>query len=202
MCSALLSLFAIAGLSAAQAALPPLPHLVFESFPDATRAILVRSYKEAAARPSDAEAVGALARTLHAWEQWDAAHEAYARAQALAPRVVAWQYLDGVVLQRLARHADAASRFEQSLALSDYLPARVRLAEALLESGDLDRSRVLFEALRREPASEPAAALGLGRLAAADGRHQEAVAHFERAIALFPEWGAAHYALAPSYRAP
>jgi tetratricopeptide (TPR) repeat protein len=198
----LLSLLATAGLSAAQATLPPLPHLVFESFPASTREVLVRSYKEAAARPSDAEAVGALARTLHAWEQWDAAHDAYARAQGLAPRVFAWQYLDAVVLQRLARHADATSRLEQALALSsDYLPARVRLAEALLESGDLDRSRTLFEALRREPASEPAAALGLGRLAAAEGRHEEAVVHLERAIALFPEWGAAHYALALSYRA-
>ena len=186
----------------AQTTLPPLPHLVFESFPDAARATLVRAYKEAASRPSDAEAVGALAQTLHAWEQWEAAHVAYARAQALAPRMFAWPYLDGVVLQRLARHADAISRFEQALTLrSDYLPARVRLAEALLESGDLTRSRTLFDALRREPASEPAAALGLGRLAAADGRHDEAVVQLERAIALFPEWGAAHYALALSYRA-
>jgi tetratricopeptide (TPR) repeat protein len=83
----------------------------------------------------------------------------------------------------------------------DYLPARVRLAEARFESGDLDRSESLFAALAREPASAPAAALGLGRLAAARGRHQDAVAQLERAISLFPEWGAAHYALALSYRA-
>ena len=106
------------------------------------------------------------------------------------------------MLQRLARHAEAASHLEQALRLSpDYLPARVKLAEALLDRGDHDRSRPLFEALRGNPASEPAAELGLGRLAAAEGRHDAAVAHLQRAVALFPEWGAAYYTLALSYRA-
>ena len=143
-----------------------------------------------------------LARTLHAWEQWTAAHEAYERARALAPAAFEWAYLDALVLQRLARHGEAASRLEQALKLSpDYLPARVALAEALFESGDLDRSARLFEALRKEPASEPAAEFGLGRIDAAGGRHDVAVTHLQRAITLFPEWGAAHYALALSYRA-
>ena len=77
----------------------------------------------------------------------------------------------------------------------------MKLAEALLEAGDLDESQRLFEALVREPAAEPAAEFGLGRIAAAEGRHDAAVAHLQRAVALFPEWGAAHYALALSYRA-
>jgi tetratricopeptide (TPR) repeat protein len=146
--------------------------------------------------------VGALARALHAWEQWGTAHDAYLRAHALAPRAFEWLYLDAVVLQRLARHADAASRLEQALKASpDYLPARVKLAEALFESGDLDRSKPLFDALRREPASEPAAEFGLGRIAAAEGHHDAAIAHLRRAVALFPEWGAAYYALTMSYRA-
>ena len=188
--------------SGAQAALPPLPKLVFDSFPPSTRDAIARAYKEAAARPNDAESVGALARTLHAWEQWDAAHEAYARAQALAPRTFAWPYLDAIVLERLARHAEAAERLEQALTISPGdVPARVKLAEALLELGNFDRSQQLFTGLRGVPAAEPASELGLGRIAAAQGRHDEAVGHLERAVALFPEWGAAHYALALSYRA-
>jgi tetratricopeptide (TPR) repeat protein len=161
-----------------------------------------RAYEAATARSRDPEAVGALGRVLHAWEQWAAAHDAYARAQALAPHTFAWHYLDAVVLQRLARHAEAAAHLEQALQVSpDYLPARVKLAEALLDSGNPDRARPLFDALGREPASEPAAELGLGRIAAAEGHHEAAIAHLQRAIALFPEWGAAHYALALSYRA-
>jgi tetratricopeptide (TPR) repeat protein len=148
------------------------------------------------------EAIGVLAKTLHAWDQWNAAHEAYRRAQALAPGAFAWHYLDAVVLQRLARHDEAVMRLERALELSpDYLPARVKLAESLVESGDLDRAGPLFEALQGDPKSEPAAALGLGRIAAARGDHAAAVRHLERAVALFPEWGAAYYRLALSYRA-
>ena len=188
--------------AAAQAALPPLPRLVFDSFPVSAREVLVRSSTEATSRPTDPEAVGALARTLHAWEQWGAAHEAYARAQALAPKAFEWPYLDAVVLQRLARQRDAAARLEQALQVSPgYVPARVRFAETLLEAGDLEPAKRAFEALRSEPAAVPAAELGLGRIAAAEGQHDAAVAHFERAVALFDQWGAADYALALSYRA-
>jgi tetratricopeptide (TPR) repeat protein len=185
----------------AQAA-PPLPQLALESYPPTTREALSPFYKQATARPDDAAAVGALGRALHAWEQWGSGHEAYLRAQALASATFDWHYLDAVVLERLASHADAAAHLEQALRLSpDYLPARVRLAEALLESGERERSRQLFERLRSIPASEPAAELGLGRLDAAENRHDAAVAHLQRAVELFPEWGAAYYALALSYRA-
>jgi len=189
-------------LSAAQATLPPLPHLALDSYSPAARDAISRAYEDAAARPADAATVAVFARTLHAWEQWRAAHDAYARAQALAPRAFEWLYLDALVLQRLARHGDAAARLEQALRLSpDYLPARIALAESLLESGDLERSERLFDELRRDPAAEPAAEFGRGRIAATRGDHDAALAHLLRAVALFPEFGAAHYALALSYRA-
>jgi len=177
----------------------PLP---FDSYPSGAREAISRAYADAAAKPTDAASVGTLARTLHAWEQWNSAHDAYARAQALAPATFDWFYLDAVVLRRLARHAETASRLEQALRISPgYLPARVMLAESLLESGDLERSAQRFDALDREPSAEPAAEFGLGRIAAARGRHDEAVTHFNRAVMLFPEYGAAYYALALSYRA-
>jgi len=71
-----------------------------------------RPYAAAVSRPTDVDAVGALARTLHAWDQWSAAHDAYLRAQALAPRAVEWLYLDGLALQRLSRPTEAAARFD------------------------------------------------------------------------------------------
>jgi len=202
-----LSLLTTFALSAAPAGIlvqtaPPLPHLALDSYPTAAREAISRVHQEATARPSDASAVRALAQMLHAWEQWDASHEAYARCQALAPRNFECQYLDALVLQRLARHADAATRLRQSLTVTpDYLPARVALAEALFEASSADESRRLFESLLGEPRAEPAAELGLGRLDAAAGLHDLAIAHFQRAIALFPEFGAAYYALALSYRA-
>ena len=186
----------------AQASSSTLPPLALDSFPAAARHLIEATQRAAAAQPADANAVGAFARALHAWEQWQAAHDAYTRAATLAPQTFEWQYLDAVVLQRLAQHAEAAARLRAAVRLSGgYLPARVKLAEALLESGDLEESKSLFTALVGEPAAVPAAEVGLGRIAAAEQRHREAIAHFERAVSLFPELGAAHYALALSYRA-
>lgn len=181
---------------------PALPVLALDAYPSAARDMLARAHREAAAHPDEPEAVGALGRALHAWDQWESAHRAYARVRALAPRAFDWHYLDAFVLQRLVRHGEAAAALTQALEIDPgYLPARIKLAEALLESHDLDRSQPLFEALLKEPAAEPAARVGLGRIAALQGRHEAAIGHLERAIALFPELGAAHYALARSYRA-
>jgi len=194
--------WAAAVLFAAQTSLPPLPRLSLDAFPPQTRDALSRPYAAALSRPDEVDAVGTLARTLHAWDQWSAAHDTYLRAQALAPRAVEWHYLDGVALQRLARHAEAVARFDDALRRSpDYLPARAKLAEALLDSGNLDRAEQLYDGLRGEPAAEPVAEFGLGRIAAARERYDAAVGHLERAVALFPEFGAAHYTLALSYRA-
>ena len=179
----------------------PLPRLALDTYPPAARDDISKAHRVAAAKPNDEQSVGALARMLHAWEQWDAAHEAYGRAQTLAPRTFDWPYLDAVVLQRLAQPSDAVVKLREALKISaDYLPARVRLAEALLDAGDLEQSARLFAELK-DPACEPSVQFGLGRIAAAQGRHAEAIQSFERAVALFPEFGSAHYALALSYRA-
>src|SRR5207237_2243498 len=134
------------------ASLPPLPQVTLDAFPPSTRDAISRAYAVAVSRPTDAAAVGALARTLHAWDQCGAAHDAYLRAQALAPRAAEWQYLDGVALQRLARHAGAAASFDEALGRApDYLPARAKLAESLVDSGNLNRAAARHDALRREP---------------------------------------------------
>ena len=180
----------------------PVPSIALDTFPKATRDAIARLYSEAKTRPTDPAAAGELGRILQAWEQWEAAHAAYARASALAPRAFDWLYLDASVLQRLARHREAADALRRALAVNPaYLPARVKLAETLVDAGDLQESRTLFESLSSIAAAEPAALVGLGRIAAAEGRHADAIRNFERAIALFPELGGAYYGLVRSYRA-
>lgn len=179
-----------------------LPSLAIDSFPPAARDAISRVHREATAEPDNPRSVSALASMLHAWELWDAAHEAYARAQRLEPLSFEWRYLDGIVLQRLARHAEAATRFSEAITISPgYLPARVKLADSMLETGRVEEAKSLFAELAKEPRTEPIGEVGLGRLAAAEGRHEAAVVHLQRAVALFPELGAAHYALALSHRA-
>ncbi len=192
---------AVAASAIALAAQSNLPRLALDSYPAAARADIERAAALARSHPDDDQAVGGLARTLHAWEQWDAAHEAYTLASRLAPRRPDWPYLDAVVLQRLARPAEAVTRLRAALAIAPGdLPARLRLAETLLDAGELDASEQAFAALT-EPAVEPAVQFGLGRIAAQRGQPSAAIPHLERAIKLFPEFGAAHYALARAYRA-
>ena len=185
----------------AQPALPTrLPAL--DQLPTAAREALGHAFARAQQKPHDPQAVGTLARVLHAWEQWDAAHEAYRRAQALEPAAFAWHYLDGVVLQRLARHGDAVGPLRRAVTLDPTSDAaRVKLIESLFEAGLTDESRQLAETLIATPHLEPFGRFFLGRIAAASGRHDSALEHLPRAVALVPEWGAAHYALAQSYRA-
>lgn len=181
---------------------PALPRLPLSAYATETRDAVEPLLKAAAARPADASAAGALGRTLQAWQQWDAAHEAFRRAQTLEPAEFQWFYLDGVVLQRLARHAEAAETFRRALAVTpEYLPARVKYAESLLKSGDLAESERIFTALLEDPLAETLARFGLGRIAANQGQHEAALTHLQRSVELFPEWGEAHYALAMSYRA-
>jgi tetratricopeptide (TPR) repeat protein len=179
---------------------PPLPRLALETYPPAAREAIARAHANASAHPQDADATGAFGRVLHAWEQWGAAHDAYVRAQALAPRAFDWPYLDAIVLQRLAHADEAVERLKAALAVSpDYLPARLKLAEALMDAGRLDESQRAFSALT-DPACEPGVEFGLGRIAIAQGQRDDGIAHLQRAVDLFPEFAAAHYALALAYR--
>jgi protein O-GlcNAc transferase len=176
--------------------------LSLEAYPAEIRQDLARPYSEARAHPQDANAVGSLGRVLQAWEQWEMAHSVYTRAISLAPSSFDWHYLDACVLERLARPADAVTQLRDALKIRpEYLAARVRLADALLSAGELNESRTMFAALAREPDAEPLGLFGLGRILAAEGKHEEAVQAIQRALKLFPEWGTAQYSLALSLRA-
>jgi tetratricopeptide (TPR) repeat protein len=204
---AALAFLTISVLALAQETVPALPKLSLDTYPEAAREAIGRAYAATTARPLDVEAVATLAKTLHAWEQWEGADQAYRRCQELAKSSAAaagadCHHLDAIVLRRLARFDEAAEHFNHaSNARPDDLAARVGLAETLFEAGHLQESQRAFMQLTSEPRAEPSAELWLGRIDTAAGRHDRAVAHFERAIALAPEFGAAYYALALSYRA-
>ena len=189
-------------LSAGLQGAPDPPRPAFEAMPPAARQPLAQAFEAAKRRPADPAALGAYARLLHAWEQWEDAHTVYARLQELEPVRPEWWYLDAAVLSRTARHAEAAERLQTVVRVAPEMKvAHVRLADALFEAGRFAESRKAFIFLAGDPATEPMGAFGLGRVAAVERRHEEAIMHFERALELFPQWGAAHYALAMSYRA-
>lgn len=178
-----------------------LPVVDVAALPGAAGRAIGEAYADARAHPADVHAVGRLAITLHAWEQWDAAAGAYEAARRLAPGERQWWYLAGLLETARGRHGDALPLFERAAALAPGVAAgRLRVAEARLETGDFKGSEPLLLALAREPATAAPAAYGLGRVAMARDDYAGAIIQFERAAAIFPDFGAAHYALALAYR--
>jgi Tfp pilus assembly protein PilF len=186
-------------LAAASGAAAQVPELALDAFPPVSREPIGRALAEVRAHPGDAVRAGRLAMLLHAWEQWEAAAQAYAHVRRLDQRAD-WWYLGGVVAARMGRHAEAADLLSQAVERSPTLPARLKLADALLDSGSVGDSETLYTALAQEPAAEPHARYGLGRVHAARGRHEEAVVSFQRAVELYSEFGAAWYSLGLSLR--
>ena len=182
------ALMACAGLQAQQ-----LPPIATESYPPVSRQPIARALTEAQAHPADAARLGHLAMVLHAWGQYETAAAVYERARALESRYD-WFYLGGLAEARLARHAAAARLLASAVRLApDSAPARLALADALFESGDVEAALREYSPLTTG-ASAPHAHYGVGRSLAAKGEKEAALAEFDAAVRLFPEFGAAWYA--------
>jgi tetratricopeptide (TPR) repeat protein len=170
-----------------------LPQIAVESFPAVSREPIAQSLAEARAHPEDPARLGHLAMMLHAWGQYETASAVYARARARERRYD-WSYLGGLVETRLAHHAEAARLLTAAVRLAPgSVPARLALADALFESGDVAAARREYSALTTGPGA-PHAHYGLGRSLAAQGEKASALAEFDTAVQLFPEFGAAWYA--------
>lgn len=180
---------------------PPLPALGFDDLPAGVRTRLEHAYDAARTRPDDAAAVGRLGMLLHAYHQLRSADACYRAARALDPGALSWTYLSAVVTAELGDAAAALATLRDALRIDrTYLPARLRLAEALQAAGELDGSRAEYESIVREVPELAAAHYGLGRVLAALGETRDAVERYRHAVELAPEFGPAHYALALAYR--
>ena len=170
-----------------------LPAIAVDSYPPVSREPIARALGEARAHPADAARLGRLAMVLHAWEQYETAAGVYARARVLERRYD-WFYLAGLVETRLAHHAAAARLLVSAVRLAPgSAPARLALADAFFESGDVDAAMREYSSLTTG-ASAPHAHYGVGRSLAAKGEKEAALAEFDTAVRLFPEFGAAWYA--------
>jgi Tfp pilus assembly protein PilF len=178
----------------------PRPIIDLGSLPAAARSALAPIAEDARAHPDDGARIGLLGMHLQAWEQWNAAAEAYERAEALRPSFE-WAYLAGTVAARAGDRAAAAGWFARAIERDpSSVPARLQLADALFENNEIEPSARLYAALAEVPQAEPHARYGLGRTLAARDRHADAIVEFRRAVALYPRFAAAWYALGLSLR--
>jgi tetratricopeptide (TPR) repeat protein len=154
------------------------------SFTPAIRDAVDAAVAGAKAAPHDAAKAGLLGMTLHAHDQREAAAACYRRASALNPESFEWRYYLGLVSDGPA----AAVAFREALRLRDYLPAKIKLGEALLASGDSAAAKTVLAGIEH-----PAAWFHYGRAA-------NDAAFYEKALRAFPQYGAAIFALAQHHR--
>jgi tetratricopeptide (TPR) repeat protein len=180
---------------------PALPELSLQALPPAVRAELQAVYARAMKDPGDAGAVGRLGMMLHAYDQHQSALSCYRLAHSLEPNALAWVYLAGLEEAATGDHARAARSLRAALELDPaYVPARIRLAEALVAAGDPASSLAEYTSLVRDVPDLAVAHYGLGRLSALRRDTKAAIEHYRRAVEIAPQFGGAHYALALAYR--
>jgi tetratricopeptide (TPR) repeat protein len=181
--------------------LPPIPQVNFENFGPGIREQVQSAYQAAIRHPKDAPTVGRLGMVLHTYEDHEHAATCYRRASLLAPTEFRWVYLFGTSQMALGKHRESVLSLQEALELNpDYLPARLKLADSFLAAGELESSRQHYQLIIKKQAEIAQAHYGLGRVSAAEQKYSLSVEHFLKAIDLFPNYGAAHYALAMAYR--
>jgi tetratricopeptide (TPR) repeat protein len=178
-----------------------LPLLEMGNFLPAIRQQLQQAYAAAQAHPTDPEASGTLGMILDAYEQYDAAVICYRRAQHLDSRSFRWLFYLGWVQAAQGRHEQAAITLGNALRIQPgYVPAQLKLAESLFAIGRWEESRAIYQAVSTAHPESAEAHYGVGRVSAARGDVAAATTSYLKSVELFPEYGAAHYALALVYR--
>ncbi len=180
--------------------LPDLPAITLDGFEPEIKEQVQKALQQVQAKPRDAEANGWLGMTLHTYEQYEWAVPCYQRAHLLAPTEFRWAYYLGIVQATLGQQNEAASSLKAALQQdSKHLPAQLRLADALLAAGKLSESQLFYEIVLKRNSNVAQAYYGLGRILAAS-KPAEATRQYRKAIELFPDYGAAHYALGLALR--
>jgi len=178
-------------------AVPPLPNVDSSRFQGDVGKTIEQSMKEARANPSDADKTLAACMVLHAHEQYQAAGRCYARAYALDSKRFDTLYCWAHAQASDGAYAPSAAHLKAALAIRpESVPAQLKLAEVLTDSGDTAAAVDLYKRILARQPNEPRAHFGLGRALGGDA----AVEEFRKALELFPRYGAAQFALAAIYR--
>ena len=178
-----------------------LPQVTVAAFPPETQNQVEQAFSAARAHPNDAQAVGKLGMLLDLYSRADDAALCYRRAHLLKPSSFKWPYYWGSLLFNQKRLQEAVPVLRGALQLQPlYVPARLKLAEALLDTGEIGAAAKIYEGILKDHPDTAEAYYGLGRVQAARGDQNSAAAKYRKACDLFPNYGAAHYGLALAYR--
>jgi tetratricopeptide (TPR) repeat protein len=176
--------------------LPDLPKISVDNFAPEIQQQIRKADETAKAQPRDAAANGQLGMVLHTYNQYEFATLCYLRATHLAPQEFRWHYYLGLAHSALGKHTEAIQALQQALRLRpDAVPAKLRIADAMLAARQYSGSQSLYESLAKNAETSAQAQYGLGQIKSATGDKTSAMAHYRQAITVLPEYGMAHYAL-------
>ena len=182
-------------------AAPEIPQVNIARLPRETQTQVSEAYAAARKHPQDAEAVGELGMLLDSYHRSEDAVLCYRRAHLLAPAAFKWLYYWGSLLLRENKMGEALPLLTSALRLEpEYLPASLKVGEALLGAGKTEEAGKAYEGILTEYPDTAEAYYGLGRVKAALGDQAAAAEFYGKACQLFPTYGAAHYGLAMAYR--
>jgi tetratricopeptide (TPR) repeat protein len=147
------------------------------------------------------EAYGTMAQLYHTYHLWDAAQICYENVGQLAPQNFAWRYARADILRQQGKVADALADYEAACrSQPKNIPCLIHQGRAHLDNHNAAKAGELFtRALALDPQAA-AAHEGLGYVARAQERYQEAAQHFEAALALVPAANRLHGELAMLYQ--
>jgi tetratricopeptide (TPR) repeat protein len=160
---------------------PPIPKDIAD--PAVTEA-LERARAALLANPRSAEAWGELGFVFRAHDIYPEAAACFIQAARLNPDDDRWPYL--IALTNIYLCGEVIPYFQEAYRLATdpdrKTAARLRLAEAELESGELDRAEALFREQLRLTPNNAQLHLGLGLLALTREQNEDALQEFEKAL--------------------
>lgn len=125
----------------------------------------------------------------------------YANAIELDPDNARWHHLAGWLAQQGSDLQGARNEFTRARDLEPKNPWHaLRLALIDIELDDLDQAKALLEPLTQTEGMEVAVQAGLARIASAQGRSEQAIDHYQRALSLQPDANQLRYPLAVELR--
>jgi len=140
-----------AGMAAPVSRLPPLPQLNVQEFPFETQKQVQEAYDSARRHPDDAAAAGKLGMLFDLYDRPEAAVLCYQRAHQQAPQAFRWLYFWGSLLLKSKKRQEAVPILRAGLRLRpDYLPAEFKLAEALIETAQVEEAGSIYDALLKK----------------------------------------------------
>ncbi len=125
---------------------------------------------------------------------------AFYDAAQLSPKDSRWPYLRGVIARAQKLDAEARADYEAALALdSDYLPIRYRLAETLVDLGDVEGAHKLLQAAVATHKDQATLFAMLGRIELHQKRYADAIANLNTALKIEPQANSLYKDLAEAY---